>query len=169
MIYLIINIRLKLDNVPKMLQETIAKKTEYLFNRSYDDDLSDEQEDALLDYVSEQINTYGWQDTFNSWLQYLYHNCTTAEGAMNFANLFWWFGGQDHIIPEPHKFIAYFYYRINYDTAKYDPSDVLDSIAITILPRAGFSEADLTINTGYMPENDPLIKVQVDEYANQGF
>ena len=51
-----------------MLKDNISKDTEYLFNRSYDDDLSDEQEDALLDYVSEQINAYGWQDTFNSWV-----------------------------------------------------------------------------------------------------
>ncbi len=152
-----------------MLKDNISKDTEYLFNRSYDDDLSDEQEDALLDYVSEQINAYGWQDTFNSWLQYLYHNCTTAESAMNFANLFWWFGGQDHIIPEPHKFIAYFYYRINYDTAKYDPSDVLDSIAITILPRAGFQEADLSINPEYMPEEDVLIKDQVYKYRKHNY
>ena len=40
--------------------------------------------------------------------------------------------------------------------------DILDSLATTILPKAGFSEANLVLNTQYMPENDPKIKYEVD-------
>ena len=40
--------------------------------------------------------------------------------------------------------------------------DILDSLATTILPKAGFPEANLALNTQYMPENDPKIKHEVD-------
>ena len=40
--------------------------------------------------------------------------------------------------------------------------DILDSLATTILPKASFSEANLVLNTQYMPENDPKIKYEVD-------
>ncbi len=42
--------------------------------------------------------------------------------------------------------------------------DILDSLATTILPKAGFSEADLVLNTQYMPENDPIIKQAADSF-----
>lgn len=149
-----------------MDKDNINTITEYLFNRSHDEELTEEQEDALLDSANNQIENYGWEATFNSWENYLYHKCITPEDAINFALLFWGYGGQDHIIKEPHKFIAYFYYRINYDTETYDSQGILDSIAITILPKAGFSEADIGIHTDYVPESDPLIIKEVNKYID---
>jgi len=129
--------------------------------------LSDEQEDALLDTVEKQIDEFGWKDTFHCWKRYLTNKCLTPEAVINFANLFWWYGGQDHIIPDPYEFLAIFYARIDFDATRYDPMDILDSIATTILPKAGISEADLVLHTDYLPENDPVLIAAVQRLKSQ--
>ena len=81
---------------------------------------------------------------------------------------FWLYGGQDYPIPEPHKFLAYFYYMIDCQAKKYDGDyDMLYSLATNILPKAGYSEADLYLNPYYMPEQDPKILAEVEALRKQ--
>lgn len=150
------------------MYKSIDDITAFLYERSYDTELTEEQEDDILDIVDDQIENHGWENTYKSWYAYLVNNCKTPESVVNFANLFWWYGGQDHPIPEPHKFLGYFYYRINMETSKFDNMDILDSLSTTILKKAGFREADLVLNTQYMPENDPKIIAEVENYRKQG-
>ena len=46
-------------------------------------------------------------------------------------------------------------------------ADILDSIATTILPKAGYSCADLVLHPDYMPENDPELITSVERYRNE--
>ena len=80
--------------------------------------------------------------------------------------MFWSYGGQDHPVIEPYKFLGYFYYRIDFDTEKYDELGILDSLAIDLLPKAGYSYADRLINDEYIPELDPKIIAQVEAYKS---
>jgi len=50
---------------------------------------------------------------------------------------------------------------------KYDSPGILDSLAITILPKAGYKEADLMRNTRYIPESDPRIIAEADILKNE--
>ena len=145
----------------------IDKQTYLLFNRIYGDDTSQEY-DLLLDKVEQQISEFGWEKTFESWINYLFTECKTPESAINFANLFWSYGGQDHPVIEPYKFLGYFYYRIDFDTEMYDELGILDSLAIDLLPKAGYSYADRLINDEYIPELDPKIIAQVEAYKSSG-
>ena len=151
----------------KMMVNEIHKQTYLLFNRIYGDDTSQEY-DLLLDKVEQQISEFGWEKTFESWINYLFTECKTPESAINFANLFWSYGGQDHPVIEPYKFLGYFYYRIDFDTEKYDELGILDSLAIDLLPKAGYSYADRLINDEYIPELDPKIIAQVEAYKSSG-
>lgn len=108
------------------------------------------------------------EKTFESWINYLFTECKTPESAINFANLFWSYGGQDHPVIEPYKILGYFYYRIDFDTEKYDELGILDSLAIDLLPKAGYSYADRLINDEYIPELDPKIIAQVEAYKSSG-
>jgi len=150
-----------------MMVNEIDKQTYLLFNRIYGDDTSQEY-DLLLDKVEQQISEFGWEKTFESWINYLFTECKTPESAINFANLFWSYGGQDHPVIEPYKFLGYFYYRIDFDTEKYDELGILDSLAIDLLPKAGYSYADRLINDEYIPELDPKIIAQVEAYKSSG-
>ena len=143
----------------------IDKQTYLLFNRTYGDDTSQEY-DLLLDKVEQQITEFGWDKTFESWKNYLFTECKTPESAINFANLFWSYGGQDYPVIEPYKFLGYFYYRIDFDTEKYDELGILDSLAIDLLPKAGYSYADRLINDEYIPELDPKLIAEVEAYKS---
>ena len=145
-----------------MADKDLNNQIEYLFNRPWDEDLSYTQEEELLDAAKQLIDETGWPETYSAAISYLHEACVTPESAINFAHLFWGYGWYEKPIPDPHRFLAYFYYRINFDVEKHDSPGILDSLAITIMPKAGYKEADLMRNSQYIPENDPKIIAEVD-------
>ena len=56
---------------------------------------------------------------------------------------------------------------MNFEASKYDGADILDSLAITLLPNAGYKEADLMLNPRYMPESDPKIIAAANAFREQ--
>ncbi len=146
------------------MRKDINEITKYLFDRLYSDEITDDEEDAILDQVDQQISEFGWDKTYASWKDYLMNSCNTPESALNFANLFWWYGGQDHPIPDPYQLLGYLYYRIGLNTDSYEVSSILDSLATNILPKAGYCEADLLHNPNYVPESDPQIIAAAEAY-----
>ncbi len=150
-----------------MINNKIDEETIWLFSRTYGLGTNEEEREAN-NRSSQQISEFGWKKTFVSWQKYLFTECKTPESVINFANLFWIYGGQDYPINEPYKFLGYFYYRINFETAKYDKLMILDSLAIDILPKAGYLYADRFINDDYIPELDQNIIKQVEEYKSLG-
>ena len=146
----------------------LSEKIDYLFDRYWDEDMPEEDQDKLEQDADNLVAEYGWEKVYSEAVTYLHSKCLTPESAVNFASNFWTYGWYRFPIPDPHRFLAYFYYRINYETSKYDPMDILDSLATSILPKAGFSEADLFINTQYIPENDPKIRKEVEILRESG-
>ena len=144
----------------------IDNETLYLFNRLYDVDLSDEEDEALLDRAHQQVIDYGWDKTFESWKQYLFTKCLTPESVINFAHLFWCYDGCEYVIPDPYNFLGYMYYRIDMNTTKYDEMDILDGIATTILPMAGYGKADLMNDPYYSPLDDEQIIAEVEKFKS---
>ena len=147
--------------------DNIQEITDYLFGRPYDEDLSDEEQEQLDELSEKQIETFGWKATFEDWMRFLTQRCASPESAINFAHLFWGYDGCAHPIDDPHKFLGYFYYRIAFDVMQYDNGMMLDGLAITILPKAGFSEADLVLNPEYVPECDPKIIAAAEQWRRE--
>ncbi len=149
-----------------MDEKEIKKKIEYLFDRYWDEDLTDEEQEKLDQDSKDLVVGYSWKEVYSAATEYLHSKCKTPESVINFASNYWTYGWYDYPIPNPHSFLAYFYFRINYETEKYDTMDILDSLATTILPKAGYTEADLVLNPYYMPENDPKIQSEVNKFKN---
>lgn len=149
----------------KMIKSKVDAETFWLFSRNYDQTSSEDFRIAK-NRVRQQISEFGWQITFESWKNYLFTECKTPESVINFATLFWSYGGQDYPVIDPYKFLGYFYYRINFNIMKYDDLMILDSLSICLLPKAGYSSADRLINVDYIPERDPNIIAQVEEYKS---
>ena len=156
----------------------LQNKTEFLFGRDYlkelqpdDDSVTEEMEEEYEQTANYLISKFGWDAVFSCWNNYLHTKCDSSEKAVNFAHLFWTYGGQEYIIPNPHKFLAFFYYRLNLEPTKYDAVDIMDSLSTTILTKSGFSEADLSLNPHYIPESDPKIIAEIEKYkhAEEGF
>ena len=146
------------------MHKDINAMTKYLFNRTYGAKITDDEEDEILDQVDQQIAEFGWNNTYASWYRYLIDNCKTSESAVNFANLFWWYGGQDHPIQSPHQFLGYLYYLAGFSTKNHETADILDSLATNILPKAGYQEANLELNPNYVPENDSKIVAAAESF-----
>ena len=94
----------------------------------------------------------------------MYENCKTPETVINFAHLYWIYAWHKNPIPNPYEFLGYFYARIDMNTEKYDEMDILDSLALEILPRSGNPNVNLYDNPRYLPETDPLLLKAVEAH-----
>ena len=150
-----------------IIMDSIDRIIEYLFNRDWEEDLTEEQTISLQTSADNLIAKRGWKNVFESAVDYLHTKCVTPESVINFAHRFFQLFWNELPIPNPHEFLAYFYYRINDEVEKYDDVDILNSLAISILPKAGYREADLYLNPSYMPESDPKIRAEVEKLKKQ--
>lgn len=144
-------------------KEYIQSETNYLFDYNFNDDSIPEKiEEAHLDRAAALLDNYQWNDIFKCWFEYLKANCKTPEEVINWANLFFWFGGSEMSIPDPYSFLGYLYYKV--DVSKYvdEAQTVFDGIAIGILEKIG--KINLMNNPNYAPETDPEIIAAVERW-----
>ena len=144
-------------------KEYIQSETNYLFDYNFNDDSIPEKiEEAHLDRATALLDNYQWNDIFKCWFEYLKANCKTPEEVINWANLFFWFGGSEMSIPDPYSFLGYLYYKV--DVSKYvdEAQTVFDGIAIGILEKIG--KVNLMNNPNYAPETDPEIIAAVERW-----
>ena len=140
----------------------LIETTRYLFDCKYNapdfDDDTYEHSDAAKALIAE----YGWQEVFEYWFTYLKENCPTAEDVINFANLFFYYGGTEHTLRDPYPFVSYLYYRV--DTKKYgaEATDIFDSITIPLLSNIG--DVSLENDPDYVSEQDENILSAMDEW-----
>ena len=145
----------------------IDNETRYLFDQSFDAASTEDEDEELMSRAKQQILDFGWIETFESWKRFLTQQCITPESVINFANLFWFYGGYEYVIPDPYHFLGYMYYRIDMNTSKYDDMSILDSIATNILPKAGYSCADLMKHPLYTPEMDERLLAEVEKFKKE--
>ncbi len=145
--------------------EEIIKTTSYLFNCKFDDPTFDADNSyEHSDKAQKLIRDYGWNTIFPYWFDYLQQCCLTENDVLNFANLFFYYGGTEQPLRDPYPFISYLYYRV--DTQKYGgtASDIFDSIAIPLLSNIG--EINLEKNPSYVPEKDPQIIKAIEAWKS---
>ena len=150
-----------------MDKSNLMKETEYLFNRDFNEELSEAETEAVEDRAKNLIAKYGWPKVFEAWNEYLHTKCPTPESVVNFANLYWSYCGDEYPIAEPHKFLGYLLYRIDCRMFDYDNGDIIEGLAHKILSRAGYSEADLYLNPYYRADQDPKILTEVEALRHQ--
>lgn len=150
--------------VREMSERELKENIAVLFHRCWEEELSEEDQYALEEEAEKLVAKYGWSTVYEAVFEYLQSDCTEPESVINFAHLYWVYGWQDYAIPNPYDFLGYLYYRIEMDTEKYDETDILDSIATSLLPKSGYPEADLYENPSYLPETDPLLSESVEKY-----
>ena len=156
----------KTDEVRYLLNHELNKGIEFLYNRSWDEELSEDDQYKLEDYAKKIIKEYGWVKVYDAVCNYLYTHCTNPESVINFAHLYWIYGWHEYPISKPYEFLGYFYFRIDMDTVRYDEMDILDSLAVSILPKSGYEEANLYHNPNYLPETDSMLLAAVEAYKN---
>ena len=142
-----------------MINNELRSLTRKLFSQNvYDDSIPDEEFDKLEELAEEVIEKYGWNNVYSDWISYLYDECTTDDMVVNFATLFLNYDGCEKYNPDPYKFIAYLYYRVDV-TKNSDAFDIFDTIAITLLPHAGL--VNLYEDPNYSAQLDPKIQAEI--------
>lgn len=63
----------------------------------------------------------------------MYENCHTVEEALSFATWFEIYGGHNHRIEEPYKFLAYFYDIFDLNPVKYNAQIITPIMMIVCL------------------------------------
>lgn len=136
----------------------IKDETAYLFKYNFDDDsIPEDVAESYEDRAQELIKNYPWATVFDCWFDYLKNNCPTDKDVINWANLFWWYGGADQPLPieNPYEFLGYLHYRVDVTKHVLDAQTIFDSIALAFLEPLG--KVSLLSNPSYASESDPDI------------
>ncbi|MCD8293809.1 MAG: hypothetical protein LUE27_00980 [Clostridia bacterium] len=126
--------------------------------------------------AAECITKYGWDAVFSVWRDYLYNKCVSKEDVygficvldsltvFDFDKMTQCFGYQ---IENPYEFLGYIYYRLG------TPIDgkamcIMDVLSPDILIHsAGRKDLDIKYNSRYIPEDDPLIRAEVEKWKKK--
>lgn len=147
-----------------MTNDILSDTIEYLFNRPWDENLSDDEIDALDDKFSETVDIYGWENTLNAILDFMYSNCVDGESACNFAHMFWGYGAYTYSVNKPYEFLGYLYYRMDMKPWEYDAADLIEGLVKELLSTNGDESHNPFVNYDYLPENDPEIIKEVEKW-----
>lgn len=148
------------------MNEQLDTITKELFKRNAVEildggDATDALYDELVEKADKAITEYGWEAVFESWKSYMYENCHTVEEALSFATWFEIYGGHNHIIEEPYKFLAYLYDIFNLNPVKYN-AQIIDDVSYGLLEAAGIKK-NLWTDDSYTTETDPELIRTVEE------
>ena len=144
------------------MNSSISEITSFLFNTDFFDDAFDPEDNEIhLDKAQELFESFPWNDIITEWHNYLFNNCHSPEDVINYANLFFYYGGSEEYNPEPYKFLGYLYSHVDMESYWEKAGDLFDSIAINILQNQQL--IDLNEDPYYDPLKDPKI---IKEIAN---
>ena len=147
------------------MSDSIKDVTNYLFNVDfYDEGFDPEGEEIYLKKSQELKDNYPWKDIISEWHSYLFNNCITPKSVINYANLFFYYGGADMFNPEPYRFIGYLYAHVDMDEFWEEAGDLFDSIAIDVLQNQML--IDLKDDPFYSPLKDPKILSEISNWKN---
>ncbi|MBO4408241.1 MAG: hypothetical protein J5786_03090 [Clostridiales bacterium] len=146
--------------------QDIKNKTAELFGVSFEGDDFSKTKDALYKSAQTLIEDAGWRATYEAWFEYLIQKCKTPELVINFVHLIRYYDDFSHVIPDPYRFLGYFYFRLELNPAKYDAVDNMDEMSFEVLMKAGIKE-DLWLDDSYIPEKDPEIIKAVERWKEE--
>lgn len=142
-----------------MTPKQIEDETRALFKPHYDRTNNYELCISQRHRAKRLIEEVGWHDLFPYWENYLHSECPTEDDVENFCHWFLSYGGEERPIPDPIKFCGYIHYRL--DACAYDCKyqDMLDTLSIEVLRRAGLIVG--WSDPYYAPDQDPRIAAEV--------
>ena len=151
-----------------MSNQSLREMIHDLFNRRWDEDLSDEKEESLQDMFNNAVENYGWEQVFETIDHYMRTTCLTSERIVNFANLFWGYTcANPRKVSEPYRFLGYLYYRVNSKPWDYDCAEVYEGLVFNMLSGENDYNHNPFTNYDYIPEKDPEIMAEVEKLRKE--
>jgi len=132
-----------------------------LFNRRWDDDLSDEEEERFQNLYDSTVEKYGWEQVFDVIDQYMRDSCLTSQTIVNFVNLFWEYNCETpRKISDPYRFLGYLYYRV-------DCAEVYEGLVYNLLSGEDDFAHNPFSNYDYIPEEDPGLVAEIEKLKKE--
>lgn len=133
----------------------IERETEYLFNADwFSDDFDPEDNEEHMDRAYKLQYEYSWEEIYPIWKGYLYKNCKTFKELVNYANLYYYYGGTDHIISDPYEFCSYFMYRYDISELWDEGGEDIENLVISVLKTCGYVSFWMERNTNIFEDED---------------
>ena len=140
----------------------------YLFNRHWDEEITDEEEEKLQEKYDKLVNECGWEVVFEEINKYMRRECLDGNSACNFAHMYWGYNCYSHkSISCPNSFLGYLFYRMDLEPWKYDAVDIMDGLVKDLLSTENDKSHDPFWNTDYIPEKDPAIIAEVEKLRKE--
>lgn len=131
----------------------LFSKIDQLYNCDFfSDDFDPDGHEYHLELVAKVISEYSFKDFYYVSFDWLRRNCRTPDQYINFANLYFYYGGTDFFVDNPYPFLAYLYNGIDWekDAENAEKADnISEIIAVNMLQQA-------EIYHGYADEYDPF-------------
>ncbi len=141
--------------------KAIDEITKKLFSIDYESDFADETLANTYEKIADdQISNYNWQDVYNSWYQYLIKKCKTEQDILNFANLFWFYGGYNYRIVNAVELSAYLYGNISFENHP-EAISVIDGIAYKTLTNSGIIDEKTFSLDNFSPCDIPELDLAI--------
>ncbi|ORX86956.1 hypothetical protein BCR32DRAFT_324677 [Anaeromyces robustus] len=151
-----------------MSNQALKEVIDSLFNRRWDDELSDEEEEKFQNLYDSTVEKYGWEQMFSAIDQYMRGSCLTSDTTINFANLFWNYNCEiSRKIPNPYRFLGYLYYRVNSEPWKYDCTETYEGLVYKLLSGKDNYTHNPFTNYDYIPEKDPFLIAEIEKLRKE--
>ncbi len=138
------------------LQRTI----DYLFSCDYfSDEFDPDGEEEHREQAEKVLTEYSFAEFYHASFEWMKNNCKKPEQYINFANLYFYYGGSDFCIDNPYPFLAWLYNGIDWENDKQNADEAYDifwSVAVELLRNA-------EIYRGYTDEYDPFTDKKLQE------
>ncbi len=140
-------------NISAEERHELLEEIDYLYQCDFSSDEFDSEGQEKHQYkAAEILKKYSFSDFHQASFEWMRNHCVTAEQYINFANLYFYYGGADFYVDNPYPFLAYLYNGIDWDSDSVNAEkadDIFWSIAVDLLQHA-------EIYHGYADEYDPF-------------
>ncbi|MCR5639393.1 MAG: hypothetical protein K6F97_11240 [Lachnospiraceae bacterium] len=151
-----------------MSDQSLEEVIDSLFNRKWDDDFSDEEEEMFQELYNNTVEMHGWEKTFDAIDRYMRNSCLTSDAIINFVNLFWEYNCENpRKISDPYRFLGYLYYRVDSEPWKYDCAETYEGLVYNLLSGKDDYTHNPFTNYDYIPEKDPDIMAEIEKLRKE--
>ena len=133
--------------------DELMRSVDYLYNCDFfSDEFDPEDHEEHLHKAAEIMQMYTYTDFHQASFKWMRSHCASPEQYINFANLYFYYGGADFYVDNPYPFLAYLYNGIDWerDSVNAEKADeIFWSVAVDLLQHSEMYH-------GYADEYDPF-------------
>ncbi len=149
--------------------DSIKEITNKLFSVNYNEDFIKTKKSEEYEKIAKDlIKNNDWDKVFLCWYDFLINECKTEDKILNYAHLFWNYGGYKYKIPNPAEFCAFFYVNISLEHHPWATA-LIDGITWEIFINEGIYSEDKDYFENFEPLLDSNLVSSINKWKEKGY